>query len=333
MKRKVKKRSEKWPSVSFVVCTYNCKDYAKRCFTSMLNQDYPQKKIEILALDGGSTDGTIELAKKMGVKVINNPAKLPEGRGRGKWLGFRKAKGEIVIFVDSDNKLVEKDWLKQMVSPLINDPNVNFAICRMSVVKSDKLINRYLSLMGTDPIAGYKSIDSLLALRKLKLVDKGDYYTYTITPKNFIITGGFYFAVKKKTLQKIGGYTQDTDVVYNLAKSGMGTVAIPKKAHVHHLIIKSVNQFLKKKIWWAKVYFRKQRKGRDFDWIPSSPWEKIKLGTVMMSNLLVVPQLIVGIEMAIKDRESSWLLHPFIGWLTAFAYCYAYITSKLNPSL
>lgn len=324
---------KQWPSVSFIVCTYNCKDYAKRCFSSMLAQDYPMNKIEILALDGGSTDGTIELSKRMGVKVIHNPGQYPEGKGKGKWLGFKKAKGEIVIFIDSDNKLVEKDWLKQMVNPLINDLEVDFAICRMAVVKSDKLINRYLSLMGTDPIAAYKSIDSLLALKKLKLKDRGDYYTYEITPENFIITGGFYFAAKKKTLEKIGGYTQDTDNVYRLAQKGLGTVAIPKSAHVHHLIIRSVNEFLQKKIWWAKVYFQKQRDGRDFNWMPQTIGAKFKLSLVFLSNLLIIPELITGVEMAIKDNESAWLLNPIIGFLTAYAYLYAFVVSKINPTL
>ncbi len=323
---------ENWPSVSFVVCTYDCKDYSKRCFSSMLAQDYPEGKIEILALDGGSTDGTIEQAKEMGAKVIHNPARYPEGRGRGKWLGFRKAKGEIVIFIDSDNKLVERDWLKQMVSPLVNDKEVNFSICRMAVVKSDSLINQYLSLMGTDPVAAYKSIDSLLALRRLKLVDNGDYYTYRITPKNFIITGGYYFAVKKETLEKIGGYTQDTDVVYNLAKKNMANVAIPKRAHVHHWIIDSMSNFVGKKIWWAKVYFQKQREGRDFDWIPQGS-EKAKLGMIMASNLLFIPPLFTGIKMFVKDKEPAWLLHPVMSWLTTFAYLYAFGVSKVNPSL
>ena len=73
-----------WPSVSFIVCTYNCKDNAERCFKSMINQEYPKNKVEMLALDGGSTDGTIELSKNLGVNVIHNPKKYPEGKGRGK---------------------------------------------------------------------------------------------------------------------------------------------------------------------------------------------------------------------------------------------------------
>ena len=319
----------KCPSVSFIVCTYNCKDNAIRCFSSIKKQDY-SGKVEMLALDGGSTDGTIEACKKLGVKVINNPAQYPEGEGRGKWLGFRKAKSEIVIFIDSDNKLVEKDWIKQMINPLLVDKSVNFCISRMLVNKKDKMINRYLSLIGTDPVAAYKSIDALLALKKLKLIDKGEYYVYNITLKNFIITGGYYFTVRKKTLDKIGGYTQDTDVVFKLAKNNMTRVAIPKKAHVHHLISDSIINFTKKKFWWANVYFKTQIHGREFKWIPDNEKEKIKLIKIILKNILIIPETITGIKMALRERESAWFLHPIMSFLTTMAYLSAYMNVKLR---
>lgn len=323
------KRKERWPSVSFIVCTYNCRDNAIRCFSSIKKQEY-DGKVEMLALDGGSSDGTIDVLKKIGVRVIHNPAQYPEGKGRGKWLGYRKAKGEIVIFIDSDNKLVEKNWIKQMINPLLKDKTVNFSICRMLVNKEDKMINRYLSLIGTDPVAAYKSIDSLLALKKLKLIDKGDYYIYDITTKNFIITGGYYFTIRKKTLDKIGGYTQDTDVVYNLAKNNMARVAIPKRAHVHHLISNSIINFMKKKFWWANVYFKTQIHNREFKWIPDNKKEKIKLIKVILKNIFFIPETITGIKMALENRESAWVLHPIMSWLTTIAYLSAYMNVKLR---
>ena len=329
----MKTKELSWPKVSFVVCTYNCPDHIKRCFGSINYQDYPKDKVEILALDGGSTDDSKEIAKKMGARVIHNPKKLPEGKGRGKWLGFKKARGEVVVFLDSDNKLVEKDWIKQMVKPIITDEEVNFCICRMAVVKKDSLTNRYLSLIGTDPVAAYKSIDALLAFKKLKLKDKGDYFIYKNTLDDFIITGGFYFMIKRKTLEKIGGYTQDTDVNYNLVKNGMGNIGIPKNAHVHHLIIDSIRNFYSKKVWWAKVYFRKQKEGRDFSWMPNSFSHKLRLGFIMGGYLFFLPPLVTGTRLAVRDREPAWLMHPIMSWLTTVAYFYAFISSKFSKKI
>jgi len=320
-------KKEKWPGVSFVVCTYNCKTLIKRCINSILKQEYPGK-IEIIVIDGYSTDGTINILKEFGVKILFSKAR-PEGKKSAKWLGYKNAKNEIIIFIDSDNKLVEKDWVRKMVKPLINN-DADFCICRMAVVKSDKPINRYLSLIGTDPFVDYCSIDSLLSLRKLNLIDKGDYYIYNITPKNFIITGGYYFAIKKDTLDRIGGYTQDTDVVYNLAKNNLGKVAIPKKATIHHLISDNIINFTKKKFKWAKIHFKIGWRQRDFEWIVNSFSNKLRVLFRLLENFIFFPKLIIGFKMYLKDKEPAWFLHPIMSWLTAAAYLGAYLKISLK---
>ena len=69
------------PSVSFVIPTYNNKELVKRCLDSIFSQDYPKDKIEVITIDGGSTDGTLELLKKYPVKLLNNKKRFPEGKG------------------------------------------------------------------------------------------------------------------------------------------------------------------------------------------------------------------------------------------------------------
>src|SRR3989338_1000341 len=105
------KEKTRWPSVSFIVCTYNCRDYAERCFKSIKEQDYPGK-IEIIASDGSengySNDGTLEVLKKLKVKIVR-AKNLPEGKNGAKRVGYKNATGKVVIFIDSDNRLVEKD--------------------------------------------------------------------------------------------------------------------------------------------------------------------------------------------------------------------------------
>ncbi len=319
-----------WPTVSFIVCTLNCRDYAKRCFESIKAQDYPNK-IEMIAVDSYSKDGTIEILKQLDVKVIFTE-KRPEGKGSAKWLGYKESKHDVVIFIDSDNKLVENDWTKKMVYPLVKN-DADFSMCRMAMVKTDKLVNQYLSLVGTDPFLSYASMDSQLAFKSLKLEDKGDYYIYRNTVDKFLIAGGYYFTAYKRTLDKIGGYTQDTDVVYFLAKNGLNRIAIPKDAHLHHLITTGIINFTKKKKRWADIYFEEQIHNRDFHWMPQSGFQKIKLYLRIFNNLLFIPNIIYGVYLAIRDKEKAWLLHPLMVELTTSAYITSYIYNRFVKGL
>ena len=68
----------------------------------MINRDYFKKKgwdLEIIVVDGNSTDKTREVAKKKGAKVIIEPRK---GYGRAYKTGLKEAEGEIVVTGDAD---------------------------------------------------------------------------------------------------------------------------------------------------------------------------------------------------------------------------------------
>jgi len=61
--------------------------------------------VEVLVVDGGSIDKTVEIAESLGVKVIRSE----RGYGRQYRLGFDKAQGEIIITADSDNSYPMKE--------------------------------------------------------------------------------------------------------------------------------------------------------------------------------------------------------------------------------
>jgi len=68
----------------------------------MINRDYFKKKgwdLEIIVVDGNSTDKTREVAKKKGAKVIIEPRK---GYGRAYKTGLKEAEGEIIVTGDAD---------------------------------------------------------------------------------------------------------------------------------------------------------------------------------------------------------------------------------------
>lgn len=108
--------AKNYPLISIITPTLNAQSVLEECLRSISEQDYPKDKIEIIIADGGSSDGTLEIAKRYGAKVVPNPLKTAEA---GKDAALKHARGELVALIDSDNILPDSKWLKQMVEPLL----------------------------------------------------------------------------------------------------------------------------------------------------------------------------------------------------------------------
>jgi glycosyltransferase involved in cell wall biosynthesis len=55
--------NENLPSISIVIPTYNGEQTLAQCLESIVKQDYPREKVEIIIVDGGSKDKTLDVAK------------------------------------------------------------------------------------------------------------------------------------------------------------------------------------------------------------------------------------------------------------------------------
>ena len=114
-------------------------------------QDYPREKIEVIIVDGGSKDRSLDVAKEFDVdRILHNPLRTGEA---GKALGVKVARNEIIAFIDSDNILPTSNWFRVMVEPF-NDPEiVGSEPLFYTYRKNDPLITRYCSLIGmNDPL-------------------------------------------------------------------------------------------------------------------------------------------------------------------------------------
>lgn len=93
------------PKVSIIVPVYNVEKYLERCLDSLINQKL--KDIEIICVNDGSTDSSLEILKKYAekdfrIKVID---KKNTGVSDCRNLAIKESKGEFLVFVDSD------DWI------------------------------------------------------------------------------------------------------------------------------------------------------------------------------------------------------------------------------
>jgi hyaluronan synthase len=105
------------PSVAIVMPAFNEGDAIARSLRSLLACDYPAEKLEIVAVNDGSTDGTLAAMRAVAartdrIRVID----FPENRGKRAAMaaGIAATEAEIVAFVDSDSTL-EPDALRTLV--------------------------------------------------------------------------------------------------------------------------------------------------------------------------------------------------------------------------
>ncbi len=108
--------SNKKPLISAIISVYNAENKIGKCLNSLLNQSY--KPIEIFVVDDGSTDNTKEILKKfIDNKKIFLLEQKRQGPGAAKNLASKKAKGKILVFVDSDEYL-RKDYIEKLTEPI-----------------------------------------------------------------------------------------------------------------------------------------------------------------------------------------------------------------------
>ena len=99
--------------VSVIVPSLNEGEYLPRCLKSLVRQS-GRRMAEIIVVDGGSTDDTIQVAEEYADKVLIEPAR-PVGAARN--IGARQAQGEILAFIDADT-MASEHWVEEIALSL-----------------------------------------------------------------------------------------------------------------------------------------------------------------------------------------------------------------------
>lgn len=127
--------------ISIIIPIYNVEKYLSKCLDSVCNQSY--KNIEIVCVNDGSTDKSLEILKKYSKE--DNRFKIISRENKGllysRIEGTKKSTGKYVTFLDSDD-WIDNDYIEKLYY-YIKEYNCDIVRCNLKFVSDDEKIIKY----------------------------------------------------------------------------------------------------------------------------------------------------------------------------------------------
>ncbi len=212
---------------SIIIPCFNEAEHLRSCLESLKAQEYPSKDFEIIFVDNGSSDGSVDIAKQYTDHVFYQPG-INVGAVRN--FGATQADNDNLVFIDADCT-VDKEWLTRASKLLSADQKTIFGGgCQLP--KNASWIETFWLLEGTD---GNVLPTDLIGCSIL------------ITSSLFFEIGGF------NTKLKSG---EDTEFSQRAKKLGHAVNITRNINVVHHGNAKTLSSFIKRQLWHGKGYDR-----------------------------------------------------------------------------
>jgi lipopolysaccharide/colanic/teichoic acid biosynthesis glycosyltransferase/glycosyltransferase involved in cell wall biosynthesis len=222
---------------SVIIPAYNAERTIGRCIESILCQTVSQKQYEVIVVDDGSSDQTINVARQYDVKVLTQKN---GGAAAARNHGVQKAKGEFLLFTDADCE-VSENWIAEMLKPFGED---HFAGVKGAYrTKQRELMARFTQL---------EYENRYRYMKKHRYIDFIDTYSAAYRKDVFSKNGGFDCSYTTAS-------GEDSEFSYKLQERGFRLVFNPD-AIVYHQHPDTLWKYLKKKFrnaYWRALTWKK----------------------------------------------------------------------------
>lgn len=169
-----KERGNNMCKFSIIIPNYNKEKYIKDCLDSIYNQDISEDKYEVILIDDGSTDNSLEIIKNYPVKLFKTNRKRAGGARN---VGLNSAEGEYIIFIDSDDYLSNNFVLKKLDDIITNQDIIFLNFTKNDFGKEELIQEKNTSI--SEKIEKTKLLGCPTKCFKRSLIDNTRFTEYT----------------------------------------------------------------------------------------------------------------------------------------------------------
>lgn len=289
------------PSITIVIPCFNEETYIGRTILSCIDQDYPVDKLQIIIVDDGSSDRSVEVIKDTVAKLWKEDERFKtrtrvrvffqkhnQGKREAMALGIRNTHTELVGFVDSDSFL-EPDAIRQLVQPMY-DPKMGGVTGRTDVVNT--YTNRLTKMQCVRYYISFRIIKAAEAYFNAVTCLSGPLSCYRLSAVQEVLEPWLHqkFLGRKATF---GDDRSLTNFVVRNHRTFYQDTAICST-----LVPSSTKVFLRQQMRWKRSWLRESLKAGAFMW-RKEPLMSLSFymglfipliaPIIMVYNLIIVP--------------------------------------------
>ena len=290
------------PMVSVLIPIRNEQRYIARCLDSILANDYPKNGLEILVIDGMSTDRSREIVQGYirsypFIKLLENPKRIQASAMN---IGVGEAGGEIIVRMDAHTDYVS-DYIRQCVTILQTTDASNIGGVQRAV--------------GTDYISDTIAIAMTLPFgignARFRYSDQEEWV-------DTVYLGAWY----KKTLDALGGFNEewvvneDYELNYRLRQAG-GKILLSPKICCHYYVRGSlktlVHQYFRYGLWKVKTLVAHPDSLRWRHLVPPLFVLSLVVSSALIPVFWVASVMVLGLYIITNLAVSFWTVRRR-GW-------------------
>lgn len=254
--------------VSVIIPVYNAEKYLVKCLNNIVAQSL--EDIEIIIIDDGSTDNSLNIIKKYCSKYenIKYKSKTNEGQAIARNIGISMATGEFITFVDSDD-YIDKEMLEKMYNNAIEN-NSDIVVCDyVEEYERKKIYKKSLYVLDEDlkksfivSVAGpcSKIIKTEIFKRNnLKFLENNIYEDLAVIPVLAIYAKKityceeplYHYVIRKNSTMQQQSYSEKLESIFNVMQeltSKFKNTTYKEELeflYINHLLYAGIGRFIK----------------------------------------------------------------------------------------